>query len=186
MKNQFKHLIRSAFALTILLSILSCSSDQVVEPDNLETYDFNLEKAETWEEEIEILTKAMRRFHNIDVAIAQGYVPVSPLVDGMGIHYAKFEYVDFQFDLLKPEILVYHPDENGDMQFVAAEYLYVIPECSTRTDYPDAPDGFIGGEDEWHVNCNAGPGGWTLHAWVGLENEAGVFAPYNPALFEED
>ncbi|TRO64234.1 hypothetical protein [Christiangramia sabulilitoris] len=186
MKNQFNQIFKSAVALTLFFAILSCSNDPLVETDTLETYDFKLEKAESWEDQIEILTKAMRRFHNFEVAIAQGYVPVSPLVSGMGIHYAKFDYVDMQFDLLKPEILVYHPDENGDMQFVAAEYLYVIPDCFNLSEYPDAPEGFLGGQDEWSVNCYAGPGGWTLHAWVGLENPDGVFAAYNPVLLEED
>ena len=170
------------FALAFLLS---CSTDPA-EEEIIQTHDFKIEKAETVEDQIEMLTKATRRFHNIDVAIDQGYVAVSPLVEGMGIHYAKFEYVDMEFDLLKPEILVYHPDENGDMQFVAAEYLIVIPDCFNASEYPDAPEGFIGDSDEWEVNCYAGPGGWTLHAWVGLENGDGVFAPFNPALLEEE
>ena len=90
------------------------------------------------------------------------------------------EYVDMKFDLLKPEILVYHPDENGKMQFVAAEYLIPVPNCDQTEDYtiPEGP--FIGEDDHWHLNCAAG--GWTLHAWVGLENPDGVFAPFNPTL----
>jgi len=184
MKNQFNQLIRSALALTILLSILSCSNDRVEEIETIETYDFKLEKAETWEGQIELLTKAMRRFHNFNVAIAQGYVQVSPLVPGMGIHYAKPEYVDLNFEILKPEILVYHPDENGDMQFVAAEYLIPVEDCIPNGDYTPPVVGFLGDQDHWHLNCTAG--GWTLHAWVGLENEDGVFASFNPALLEAD
>jgi hypothetical protein len=185
MKNKFVQWASPVFALIFLLTALSCSKAEV-EDGVIETYDFKIEKAETVEDQLELLTKAMRRFHNFEVAEAQGYVPVSPLVPGMGVHYAKPEYVDMQFELLKPEILVYHPDENGVMQFVAAEYLYVIPECFELTEYPEAPEGFIGDQDMWSVNCYAGPGGWTLHAWVGLENADGIFAPFNPALPQDD
>ncbi|WP_026914138.1 hypothetical protein [Christiangramia portivictoriae] len=159
--------------------ISSCSSDSL-EEETLSSYDFKLEKAETLEDQLEMLTKAMRRFHNFDVAVDQGYVQVSPLVTGMGYHYAKPEYVDAKFDLLKPEILVYHPDENGEMQFVAAEYLIPIPGCEPDADLPQPNEGFIGNNDYWKINCDAG--GWTLHAWVGLENPDGVFAPFNPRL----
>ena len=185
MKIKIFQSLKSAFIVILLFSLISCSSD-IPEEEAFEVYDFKIEKAETSEDQIEMLTKAMRRFHNFEVAVAQGYEPVSPLVPGMGVHFAKLEYVDMHFELLKPEILVYHPDKNGNMQFVAAEYLYVIPNCFDLNEYPDAPEGFLGDKDEWSVNCYAGPGGWTLHAWVGLENDAGVFAPYNPVLFPED
>ena len=162
-----------------LALISSCSSDPF-EDENLQSYDFKVEKAETLDDQLVMLTKAMRRFHNFDVAVDQGYKQVSPLVPGMGYHYAKEEYVDLKFDLLKPEILVYHPDENGKMQFVAAEYLIPVHNCDQTEDYtiPEGP--FIGEDDHWHLNCTAG--GWTLHAWVGLENPDGVFAPFNPTL----
>lgn len=125
----------------------------------------------------------MRKFRNFHVAEKYGYTEiVSPYVPGMGTHVTNLNYIDGEFDLLKPEILVYYEDKHGRMILGAAEYLYVIPDCSDLTVYPDAPEGFIGTDDKWHVNCNAGPGGWTLHAWVGLENPDGVFAPYNPVL----
>lgn len=179
MKNAVLRTVKPALIFIFMFSILSCSNDNL-EPEVIETYDLKIEKAKTVDDQLEMLTKAMRRFHNFQVAIAQGYVPVSPLVPGMGIHYAKPEYVDMKFEILKPEILVYHPDENGVMQFVAAEYLIPVEECDPLGDYALPDDGFLGDQDHWHLNCNAG--GWTLHAWVGLENEAGVFEPFNPAL----
>ncbi|MCP9198670.1 hypothetical protein MKO06_02040 [Gramella sp. GC03-9] len=178
MKNRILQIAKPVLLLFMVFAT-SCSNEQV-EEEILKVYDFKIENAGNAEEQLEMLTKAMKRFHNFQVAEAQGYEAVSPLVPGMGVHYAKMEYVDMNFEVLKPEILVYHPDENGDMQFVAAEYLIPIPGCDPDTEYSNAPEGFIGSEDVWAVNCAAG--GWTLHAWVGLENENGVFAPYNPAL----
>lgn len=180
MKNQFTQIVKIAIVVVFSIAISSCSKDSVVEKEALETYDFKIEKAETVEDQLEMLTKAMRRFHNFDVALDQGYVAVSPLVPGMGVHYAKEEYVDMNFEILKPEILVYHPDENGVMQFVAAEYLIPIPDCDPDLNLPQPNEGFMGDDDHWEINCNAG--GWTLHAWVGLHNPAGVFQPGNPDL----
>ncbi|MDR5589373.1 hypothetical protein [Christiangramia sp. SM2212] len=179
MKNAVLQFIKPSLILILMFSVLSCSNDKL-EEEVLESYDFKIEKAETVEDQLEMLTKAMRRFHNFDVAVDQGYVAVSPLVEGMGIHYAKFEYVDMNFEILKPEILVYHPDENGVMQFVAAEYLIPVKNCGLEEDHTPPTDRFLGDQDHWRLNCTAG--GWTLHAWVGLENPDGVFAPYNPKL----
>lgn len=179
MKTQIFNSVKPILTLCLLISFLSCSIDQVEETP-IETYDFKIEKATTVEDQLEMLTKAMRRFHNFEVAVAQGYKQVSPLVPGMGIHYAKEKYVDMNFEILKPEILVYHPDENGVMQFVAAEYLIPISNCDPALELPQPNDGFIGSEDHWEINCNAG--GWTLHAWVGMENPNGVFYPRNPNL----
>ncbi len=178
MKSIILQFIKPALFI-ILMFAVSCS-DEPLEEEFIESFDFKIEKAESAEDQLEMLTKAMRRFHNFEVAVAQGYIQVSPLVPGMGIHFAKPEYVDMNFEVLKPEILVYHPDENGIMQFVAAEYLIPIPDCDPAIEYSGPPEGFIGSEDIWSVNCAAG--GWTLHAWIGLENEAGVFMPTNPAL----
>lgn len=179
MKSKILSFIKPALVFVLLFSVLSCSDDPI-EEDILEAYDFKIEKAETVDDQLAMLTKAMRRFHNIEVALAQGYKPVSPLINNMGIHYEKEEYVDMNFEILKPEILVYHPDEDGVMQFVAAEYLIPVVNCEAEGDYIPPSDGFLGDQDQWLLNCRAG--GWTLHAWVGLENPDGVFAPYNPAL----
>lgn len=179
MKKTVSQFIKPALIFILMLSALSCNN-VTLEEEVLKTYDFKIEKAESVHDQLEMLTKAMRRFHNFDVAVDQGYIPVSPLVPGMGMHYAKLEYVDMNFEILKPEILVYHPDENGVMQFVAVEYLIPVEGCDPELNYTPPSDGFLGDQDHWHLNCAAG--GWTLHAWVGLENEAGVFAPFNPAL----
>lgn len=160
----------------LLLMTISCSNDEVMsaEMETIKSTD-NLRKAPTdLEGQLALLKQKMQRFHNFQVAVAQGYEQVSPYVPQMGYHFAKFEYVDGEFKLLEPEILVYHPDQDGNMVFGAVEYLIPV------TDYdnpPPAPEGFIGDLDHWHLNPDAG--GWTLHAWVGMENEAGVFVPFN-------
>lgn len=179
MKNRISRQIKPILMIILIVSFVSCSTESTDE-QMIQSYDFKIEKAESVEDQLEMLTKAMRRFHNFEVALSQGYVQVSPLVPGMGFHYAKPEYVDMNFEILKPEILVYHPDENGEMQFVAAEYLIPVANCDADANYDLPSVGFLGDDDHWHLNCNAG--GWTLHAWVGLENPDGVFNPTNSEL----
>ena len=82
---------------------------------------------------------------------------------------------DGSFDVEKPEILLYVPDGNGGMEFVAVEYAISLP--SSR------PEGFTGNEDIWAQNMNIGANGaWSLHAWVGLENPNGLFTAANPSV----
>ena len=190
-------------SLCLLTAFVSCSDEPLFD-DESETasikensIEARLKKATTWQEQIEILDQKMRRFHNFKVAIAQGYTELvgpppeagGPYVPNMGYHYRNPELLDDGFNLLEPEILVYYPDEDGNMIFGAAEYLEEIPNfappsgCKNDGSVP-APEGFIGDADHWLDNCGAG--GWTLHAWVGTENPDGVFAHSNPLVPAKD
>ena len=163
----------------VSLLIWSCSNESLDSDTTLKADSKDkLRKVNSWEDQIDLLEQKMQRFHNFAVAQAQGYtVQAGPYVPYMGYHYLNPEYIDGEFDLLKPEILVYHPDKDGKMIFGAAEYLIPLKNCDEGNPSYPAPEGFIGTEDHWHVNCAAG--GWTLHAWVGVENPAGVFNATN-------
>ncbi|NND87849.1 MAG: hypothetical protein HKM28_01225 [Flavobacteriaceae bacterium] len=173
--------LRSFIGICILMILLvSCSKDAIEsEPVNL-TQDDSLRMGmpvDTWQEQVAVLDRRMRRFHNFQVAQAQGYnLLVSPYVPQMGYHYLNPNRVNGEFNLLEPELLVYHPDEDGNMVLGAAEYLVPVD----LNNPPPPPAGFIGEEDEWELNPNAG--GWTLHVWIGVDNPDGIFAPYNPAV----
>lgn len=161
------------------LLMVSCSNDLLDSDSTQEAHSKEkFRKVNSWEDQVALLEQKMQRFHNFAVAQAQGYtVQAGSYVPNMGYHYLNPEYVDGEFDLLKPEILVYHPDENGNMIFGAAEYLIPLMDCDEENPSYPAPEGFMGNEDHWHVNCAAG--GWTLHAWVGVENPDGVFNATN-------
>ncbi len=164
--------------VAVLIIFNACSKDEIFpEQENgkilTETKLPNLQKGiDSWEDEIIRLRIKMRRFHNFQVAIAQGYdTDVTGYVPHMGHHYLKASLVDGNFELEKPEVLMYAPDDMGVMQFVGVEYLATGSE---------APEGFTGTLDDWHFNSDIGL--WTLHAWVGLDNPDGIFAPFNPML----
>lgn len=114
---------------------------------------------------------ATAKYNNIENAIADGYADIDVIVPHMGSHFMKASYVDGNFEIGKPEILVYsqHP-VTGKMRLVAVEYA--IPNTEPQ------PEGFTGSYDVW--DNNAGFGLWLLHAWVWEYNPNGVFAPMNP------
>lgn len=174
--------LASSFAFLLLLSISfgSCSPEENSTLN--EEYLVSDLKApvhfETWQDQIAWLTQKTTRFHNFQVAIAQGWnVDATGYLANMGHHYINMDYADGTFELLKPEMLLYVPDGHGGMKFVGVEYLVFVADPSE----PGAPpEGFIGDADEWSFNTDVGA--WTLHAWVGLENKAGVFYPTNSEL----
>ena len=135
---------------------------------------------ETWQDQIDWLTQKTTRFHNFRVALAQGWdVDATGYMAFMGHHYINMEYADGLFELGNPEMLIYVPDGEGGMEFVGVEYLVFVPDPLVPG---TPPEGFIGDEDEWIFNTDVGA--WTLHAWVGLSNDDGVFAPLNYKLPE--
>lgn len=168
--------------LAMTLILVSCSNKEMGSSDSLTISNLTsskeaLAKSSNYSySELERLTKKMRRFHNFEVAIEQGFdQDLTGYVPGMGHHYANEAYMDGVFELEKPEALLYVPDENGMMQFVGVEYLVFMDQLD---DPSIPPEGFSGDADVWAI---VGPF-WTLHAWVGLENPDGVFAPTNPLV----
>lgn len=117
---------------------------------------------------------ATARYHNIENAFADGYADINVVIPNMGYHFMKTAWVDAQFEVTKPEILVYNKQPNGRMQLVAVEYAVPLGMSV------NAPEGFSGTQDVW--TANTGFGLWLLHAWVWYENPAGVFNPTNAAV----
>jgi len=152
-------------------------------------------------QELAQVRQATTKYHDEAEALADGYVPVSPHVPGMGAHYINFAILDETFDLEHPEILLYSLTEGDGPKLVGMEYVVTSIE---------APEGFPGDSDEWEihpaschyedgyeivepnpVNCPAtSPGGaplalWhpdlqALHVWIWRANPDGIFEPFNP------
>jgi hypothetical protein len=116
--------------------------------------------------------QATARYRDSRNAIADGYEDINVVIPNMGRHFLKHSLLDSTFEVERPEILVYAPDQRGTLQLVAVEYA--VPESLSA----NAPEGFEGSADHWFVNQAFNI--WTLHAWVWKENPAGVFYPTNP------
>ena len=140
---------------------------------------------ETLADQLETVRKLAIPFHSFKQAEKVGYADPSPFnpspyVPHMGFHYTNGSLLDGTFELDKPEILLYVPNEQGKLKLVGVEYAVPGPPDSTP------PEGFVGNEDHWHYNPNVAGGAWTLHVWVVLENPNGIFAELNPNVPAEN
>ena len=116
---------------------------------------------------------ATARYHDLEAALADGYVDIDVVMPLMGHHYLRNANLDATFQADAPEILVYAPHD-GRMRLVALEYAVPLALAA------NPPEGFSGSADRWDRNEQFQL--WTLHAWVWYENPDGVFAPMNPRV----
>ena len=118
---------------------------------------------------------ATAKYHSLDKAIEDGYADINVFEEHMGWHYLKADFLDGEFDMIHPELLVYAPWSNGELKLVAVEYA--VPHDLSA----DPPEGFTGTQDAW--NLEPPPFDlWTLHAWVWYNNPDGMFEPFNPRV----
>lgn len=119
--------------------------------------------------------QATRQYQDVEAAKEDGYVLDDHCVPGMGHHALKEELLppengqfqaDDVVDHTDPEVLVYAPRGEGNLELVAVEYL-----SSESTS--------LFGESFEHPH---GPVPWSLHAWVWQGNPDGVFHPTNPKI----
>jgi hypothetical protein len=82
--------------------------------------------------------------------------------------------VDANFEVERPELLVYGEGPNGHLNLVAVEYAVPL-ELSAS-----APEGFQGTADDWFPSQDFHL--WLLHAWVWQDNPDGVFNPTNSTV----
>jgi hypothetical protein len=120
---------------------------------------------------------ASARYHRVAAAEADGYFAASPCVahpdasvGAMGVHYVNPALIgDPALDPDRPEVLVYEPQQNGELRLVAVEYM--------------KPKAMPGGRPMLFGQLfEDGPNEtYALHAWVWQHNPSGMFAAFNPA-----
>lgn len=139
-------------------------------------------------DDIAIMRQATAQYQDFQVAVADGFVQLSPCVaspaGGMGFHYGHPGRIgDAVIDPAVPEILLYEPTPGGGMLLVGVEFMVhrdawegagngAPPTVAGRTldpPNPNHPDEHL---REFH----------TLHAWVWKDNPAGMFNPFNPSV----
>ena len=127
---------------------------------------------------------ATARYHRVDAAIADGYVQGSPCESmpgqGIGIHYRKASLFDAVVDPSQPELLVYEPKKNGNLELVAV--AFVVPAAAWDSTHSGPP--MLGDQPfedkrvpDWSsprfqtTSCTCGFGG---------HNPNGLYATTNP------
>lgn len=122
--------------------------------------------------------QATARYHDIQNALADGFFQASPCVQhptlgAMGFHFINLGRI--LNPLVKPdepEVLLYMPDETGQMNLVAVEYVVPLGLAA------EAPVLF----DQTFQTDGAPLNQYSLHAWVWRKNPSGTFAPFNPKI----
>ena len=96
---------------------------------------------------------------------------------GMGFHWINGSLLDDALDPASPQVLVYAPRPDGSLKLVALEYVIfdsAVAEGETPQifgrDLTFVPDG----------NRYAIPAFWQRHIWLYRQNDAGLFADFNP------
>lgn len=128
------------------------------------------------------------RFHDVNAAIAAGYVPFytcteQPGVGTMGQHYVKLSLVgDPAVDPLNPEALVYAPTRAGGLRLVAVEYVTFAADWHTA--FGAANPTVLGQPMLFRAAGNRYglPDFYERHAWLWQGNPAGTFADWNPNI----
>ncbi len=183
MRGIVQYVVACLFVLAALLQGCESPADEVLplesqahanEPLNHKRED----KKSLPHQELARLRAAVARYHNIENAIADGYdLDLTGYRNQMGHHYLKMALLDGNFELERPELLMYVQGPNERWRFVGVEYAVPIQDMNN---IPPPPAGFSGNADVWAVNDEFDV--WTLHVWVGLNNPHGIFAPHNPRL----
>ena len=132
--------------------------------------------------------KATLKYHDINAAIADGYVlfyecTEEPGVGTMGQHFVKGSLVeDPAINALEPEVLVYAPKRNGEWKLVALEYVTLAPLWDTA--FPGQWPTVLGQDLLFREAGNRYglPDFYERHAWIWQGNPRGLFDDWNPSI----
>lgn len=125
------------------------------------------------------LRQATAAFHSFAKAQAAGYGTQitscfsDPVEGAMGFHYGNPALIDGTVSLTEPELLLYEPQADGSLRFVAVEYA--VPFTAWAGSEP--PELF--GQ---HYHRNEAFGIWALHVWAWRHNPSGLYADWNPRV----
>ena len=114
---------------------------------------------------------------------AEGIACIDDEAGGMGIHYVNGGLVgDGEVALLTPEAVIYEPQEDGDMELVAVEY--VVLRSAWRENHPTGRPRLMGHRFELVKAGNRYglPAFFELHVWAWRTNESGLFEDWNPDI----
>lgn len=169
-----------ALGLVAAVSLAACDNPQAVGDghDHGDTAAF----ARVGAAELDGLAKEVRqvtsRFNSTVQAAMAGYEEDTHCVEvpglgGMGFHWVNEDLVDPVFDPLKPEVVLYAPRKNGQLELVAVEYI-VIDVGQPAPTFDGQPFD-VGGTPVPVPH-------WSLHVWLHKGNPNGLFTPFNPAV----
>lgn len=128
--------------------------------------------------------EASAKYQNVSVAVAEGFVPVSPCEEGQGVHFVNHARFDEALSVIEPELLLYLPDNVGRLRLVGIEHAKPDDDgdLSTDEDRPTLYGRRFNGPMLGHDPLHATPPHYDLHVWLWSDHPTGIFAQHNPTL----
>jgi hypothetical protein len=134
---------------------------------------------------VEKVRSATARYTDLNVAIAEGFVPATPCVSGpdtgaMGVHFVlPARIASGVLNPEQPEALIYQPMPNGSMRLVGVEFFVLASVWASKNPSGvPALDGnllnYIGAPNRYGL-----PALYELHVWAWEHNPKGSFADWN-------
>ena len=135
---------------------------------------------------LEKVRHATARFTDINVALAEGWVPATPCVSGpdtgaMGVHLVLPARLDEPLlNAAQPQALIYEPMTNGAMRLVGVEFIVKANVWAMHNPPGAVPAlegnllNYIGEPNRFGL-----PAFYELHVWAWEENPRGTFADWN-------
>jgi len=135
---------------------------------------------------VEKVRHATARFLDINVALAEGWVPATPCVSGpdtgaMGVHLVLPPRLDHVvLDGSQPQALIYEPLANGAMRLVGVEFIVKASVWAAHNPPPAVPAlegnllNYIGEPNRFGL-----PAFYELHVWAWERNPRGTLADWN-------
>lgn len=160
------------FCAALILFFTACSDDDD-QPENPQAT-----QEETIAAMIDEVREATASYHDYEAGKDAGWnlqlsdCVAHPELGGMGFHYGRAEYMDGRINHLEPQVLLYAPAGEDEMEFVGVEYIVpyeILPEES------EPPVLFF---HAFHKNPMQEI--WALHVWTEKHNPSGMFADWNP------
>lgn len=137
--------------------------------------------------DLERARTATEKYRDVTVAMADGFVPVSPCEPDQGIHYANFARLNTpEVDVRYPEVLLYLPEAGNGRRLVGIEHVKSDDDQNLDTD-DDRPSLYgqpftgpmIGHDEPLHLT----PKHFELHVWLYSDHsKSGIFAQHNSSL----
>ncbi|HEY8164455.1 MAG TPA: hypothetical protein VIF83_02775 [Gemmatimonadaceae bacterium] len=171
-----------ALSLTMIAAILACDASPTAPGDERLN---PLNESSTQGSVLAEIRAATAQFHDVNAAIAAGYVRATPCIQstvgGEGIRYRNPALFDAVIDLRQPEILIYEPMKNGDLRLVAVQYLV----ASALWDAAHSSPPSLG--DQPFMDRRSPPFGaafpnYSLVVWAWAHNPSGMYVLQNPAV----
>lgn len=174
MKNQLNRKFFAAFSAFLAIAFLSFGFSQAQAHDGDGGGECETRECRAL---ITAAKRATAKYHDFQTALNEGFVQLSPCVEvpglgAMGYHYGNFSRImNPNVEATEPEVLLYLPDEDGEMRLVGVEYVVPAPLV------PTVPTLF---GQAFHFSPERNS--YELHAWIWRKNPSGTFAPFNPKL----